>query len=113
MISFSKIAAGLAFGLVLIGTLPAQAANHTGSQARAQASEQSTGIEFRVSSKRARALRECTFPNTPMGTRNCSSIGPAWPDTGRLSEVGSGQAAEALNRLRRARRPRLTTPHNA
>jgi hypothetical protein len=74
MISFSKIAAGLAFGLVLIGTLPAQAANHTGSQAGAQASVHSTGIEFPVSSKRARALRECNdrvkgFPEHTYGNQ--------------------------------------------
>ena len=74
MISFSKIAAGLAFGLVLIGTLPTQAASHTGLQARAQASIQSTGIEFQVSPKRARALRECNdrvkgFPEHTYGNQ--------------------------------------------
>jgi hypothetical protein len=59
MTSLSKIAAGFAFGLVLIGTLPAQAASHAGLQSRAQASTQSIGHEFQISPKRARALRDC------------------------------------------------------
>jgi hypothetical protein len=59
MINFSKIAAGLAFGLVLIGTLPTQAASHTDLQARAQARTQSISTEFQVSAKRTRALRDC------------------------------------------------------
>lgn len=59
MISFSKITAGLALGLVLINTLPAQAASQAGLQARAQASTQNIWHEFLVSPKRARALRDC------------------------------------------------------
>jgi hypothetical protein len=74
MINFSKIAAGLAFGLVLIGTLPAQAASHNGLQARAQARVQNVGIEFQVSPKRAHTLRECNdrvkgFPEHTYGNQ--------------------------------------------
>ncbi len=74
MISFSKIAAGLAFGLVLISTLPTQAASQAGLQARAQANTQSIAHEFPVSPKRVRALRECNdrvkgFPEHTYGNQ--------------------------------------------
>jgi hypothetical protein len=74
MISFSKNAAGLAFGLVLLGTWPALGASHAGLQSRAQASAQSIGIEILVSPKRARALRDCNdrvkgFPEHTYGNQ--------------------------------------------
>ncbi len=74
MISFSKIAAGLAFGVALISTLPSHAASQAGVQARAQASTQSIVHEFQISPKRARALRDCNgrvkgFPEHTYGNQ--------------------------------------------
>jgi hypothetical protein len=63
MINLSNTTAGLVAGLVITSVVPALGAtrlNHSARNARAQAIEQSVGVDEGVTAHRAKALRECS-----------------------------------------------------